>query len=496
MKSSVQRMMATGSAMEMSSDVVKNELGGKRVTYTGEEVNVCVPLTYKQVLPPLPPASHGGAIDVLKFVSSSTKAFLLDPRRLVVEDVGQPLPKLQGKIHVLGDDIKRISDELVSRGVCEWIPFDNVATFRQEKILNGLFGVAKSSCLDDGSPVLRLIMNLVPGNSVTRQIRGTVKNLPHITAWLSTFIEEGHELKSDMSNAFYLFRIPSAWQPYLAFNVIRDGNEVNAFPQNARFCLACRVLPMGWTSSVGVMQEVSENILWHFGLGRDNQIVRRKAVPLWMVGILEKAKELGQAWCVYLDNFAAGEISERGQVLDGTKLHDMAEKAWEQSGVISSSKKRKAGVITAEELGAAFDGKERTMGVTETRLLKLIQATIWLMGRPRMSKRLIQIVVGRWVHVFQFRRPAMSCLSEVWKCVSSPGHGVETQRKAKQGLLTCLSLVPMLHTFLGSKVATVITASDASSTGGAVGISRELAAVGTNYVDHCLSCVGPLEIPK
>ena len=53
---------------------------------------------------------------MLKFVSSSTKAFLLDPRRLVVEDVGQPLPKLQSKIHVLGDDIKRISDELVLRG--------------------------------------------------------------------------------------------------------------------------------------------------------------------------------------------------------------------------------------------------------------------------------------------------------------------------------------------------------------------------------------------
>ena len=498
-KSSVQRMVATGSAMEMSSDVVKNELGGKRVTYTGEEVNVCVPLTFRQVLPSLPPASHGGAIDVLKFVSSSTRAFLLDPRRLVVEDVGQPLPRLQGKIHVLGDDISRISDELVSRGVCEWIPYDKVATYRQEKILNGLFGVAKNSSLEDGSPVLRLIMNLVPGNSVTRQIRGTVKNLPHITAWLSTYIEEGHELRmwqSDMSNAFYLFRIPSAWQPYLAFNVIREGNEVNGLSQNTRFCLACRVLPMGWSSSVGVMQEVSENILWHFGLGRDNQIMRRKAVPLWMVGILEKAKDLGQAWWhVYLDNFAAGEISQRGQTMDGTKLHNMAEAAWEHSGVISSGKKRKTGVLTAEELGAAFDGKERTMGVTESRLLKLIQATLWLIGRPRMSKRLIQIVVGRWVHVFQFRRPAMCCLSEVWKCVSSPGHGVETQRKAKQELLTCLSLVPVLHTFLGATVAKVVTASDASSTGGAVGIARELTPVGTNYVDHCLSCVGPVEIP-
>lgn len=97
-KSSVQRTQAVGSNMEMSSDVVKNELGKKRVTYSGEEVSVCVPLTFKQVLPSLPPASHGGAIDVLKFVSASTREFLLDPSRLVVEDVGQIIPKLQGKV--------------------------------------------------------------------------------------------------------------------------------------------------------------------------------------------------------------------------------------------------------------------------------------------------------------------------------------------------------------------------------------------------------------
>lgn len=395
-------------------------------------------------------------------------------------------------------DMVRISDELVSRGVCDWLPLEKVAKFRNERVLNGLFGVAKNSQLDDGSPVLRLIMNLVPGNSITRQIRGTVKNLPHITAWLSTFIEEGQELKlwqSDMSNAFYLFRIPSAWQPYLSFNVIKTGREINMLPSDAQFCLSCRVLPMGWTSSVGVMQEVSENILWHFGLGRDTQIVRRKAVPLWMVGILEKAKELGTAWWhVYLDNFCSGEVSEPGSASSGAILHRQAEQAWEQSGVISSAKKRKEGVTTAEELGASFNGQVRTMGVTEERLLKLIQATMWLIGRPRMSKRLLQIVVGRWVHVFQFRRPA-SCLSEVWKCIATPGHGMETQRKAKQELLTCVSLTPLLHSYLGATIASVVTASDASSKGGAVGIARDLTPMGVNYVEHCLSSMGPATIP-
>ena len=498
-RSTVSRMLATTAKIDIPLEVVKNELEGKRVSYSGEEVGVCVPLTFKQVVASLPPKSHGGAIDVLNFVSASTKAFLLDPNRLLIEDVGQILPKLSGKVHALHGEMDRISAELVERGVCNWFPLSKVATFRGEKVLNGLFGVQKSSVLDDGSPVLRLIMNLIPGNSITRQIRGSVKNLPHISAWLSTYIEDGYELKlwqSDMSNAFYLFRIPSAWQPFLSFNVIRRGRSINMQPYDDEFCLSCRVLPMGWASSVGVMQEVSENILWQYGLGKQTQILRRKAVPLWMVGVLEKATELGKAWWhVYLDNFAAGEISEPGERDAGDELHEMAEEAWAQAQVISSTKKRKAATIVAEELGATFNGKERVMGVSEERLLKLIQATLWLIGRPRMSRRLMQIIVGRWVHVFQFRRPAMACLSSVWVCISRGGFQLDVQQRAKRELLNCVALAPLLHTFLGAPPVNLITASDASNKGGAVGISRSLSVEGANYVDHCLSETSPVAIP-
>ncbi len=498
-KSSVERLEATSSAQEISIDVVKNELGRKRVSYSGEEVSVCVPLTYRQVVASLPPKTHGGVIDVLNFVSAATKEFLLDPARLVIEDVGQVLPKLKGKVHVVGNEMDLISQELVDRGVCSWLPLSEVATFRGEKVLNGLFGVQKSTVLDDGSPVLRLITNLIPGNSITKQIRGSVKNLPHISAWLSTFVEEGLELKlwqSDMSNAFYLFRIPSSWQPYLSFNVIRKGRDIHMQPGDIDFCLSCRVLPMGWASSVGVMQEVSENILWQFGLGKQTQISRRKALPLWMVGILEKANEVGKAWWhVYLDNFAAGEISEPSERKAGDELHEMAEEAWASAQVISSDKKRKAAAVVAEELGAAFHGEQRVMGVTEERVLKLIQATLWIVAKPRMSKKLLQIVVGRWVHVFQFRRPAMGCLSTVWRYITRTGHQWDIQRAAKQELLNCVALVPLLHTFLGAPPADLITASDASSKGGAVGIARTLTEEGQNFVDHSLSELGPVPIP-
>ena len=65
-----------------------------------------------------------------------------------------------GKIHAVEGDLLKIACELVRRRICSWVPLDNVFEVRGRKILNGLFGVAKTSTLDSGAPVLRLIMNL------------------------------------------------------------------------------------------------------------------------------------------------------------------------------------------------------------------------------------------------------------------------------------------------------------------------------------------------
>ena len=155
----------------------------------------------------------------------------------MVEDVGQELPKLQGKIHSQKGGINRIADELVSRGVCRWIPRSSVVKFRGNHVLNGLFGVPKSSCIDGGLTVLRLIMNLVPSNAIMKQIRGNVRNFPHMTGWLSTFVEQGSELRlwqSDMSNAFYLFKLPDVWGPYLTFNVLRESKDFDDLADGGR----------------------------------------------------------------------------------------------------------------------------------------------------------------------------------------------------------------------------------------------------------------------
>ena len=113
--------------------------------------------------------------------------------------------------------------------------------------------------------------------------------------------------QSDMSSAFYLFKVPRAWLGHLAFNVVMDGADIGRL-SNIKLALVCSVIPMGWLSSVSVIQEIFESLLRNGGLNLATQIMRGKPLPIWMNEILSRAKNTDKTWWhVYLDNFFAGE---------------------------------------------------------------------------------------------------------------------------------------------------------------------------------------------
>eukprot|EP00435_Cladocopium_sp_Y103_P039075 s2514_g10.t1 len=463
------------------------DMKSRAVSYSGEEVSTCHQLTWEQLESSLPPEEHGGSIDALSWVGPRTKEFLKNPKLLLRKPSDVVLPRMPGRVHVLESDRKKIALELVRRGICDWVPLSQVHEHDGVKILNGLFGVAKPTQLPDGRPVLRLIMNLTGSNGTQIQLEGGCTSLPGITSWQSIVMDQGESLslyQSDMSSAFYLFRIPAIWKPFLAFNLVMDGAEINLDP-HTRYAMACAVIPMGWMNSVGIMQEISEQLVDYGGLNVGNQIFRGRPLPRWFNEVLQQATTEDRTWFhVCLENFCAGERLLPGDAdLKGKLCHDAAERAWSSAGVVSSAKKKVSAANQVTELGAEVSSDARTLGVSLEKLHRLAMGTLWLISQRTLNRKHIQIMVGRWIFALQFRRPAMSVFQNIWHFISG-NEKVTDKLKAqvRSELLHMVLLSPLLHCHLGAGVQPHVVATDASQTGCAVGSSDKLTAEGVDYL--------------
>ena len=473
--------------LDVSEAAWQKEMKGKLIGYTGQEISTCEELTLEQVLPSLPPESHGACVDCLDWVSPRTREFLLDPSKLLRDPEDVDLPRMPGRVHIKESDRLRIAHELVKRGVCDWIPKERVHKVGQAYVLNGLFGVKKPTTIADGRPVLRLIMNLTGSNATQLSLEGGCKTLPAITSWQSIVLDGGETLslyQSDMSCAFYLFKVPDCWKPHLSFNLLVDSSELNDVGGTV-MALCCNVIPMGWLNSVSIMQEISEALLRKGHLNLVNQVVKGKPLPPWFSEILTNASTSDRAWWhIYLDNFAAGERILPGDAADcGRICHEEAERAWSEAGVLSSEKKRVSGSHVITELGAEVNGTLQTLGLGTEKLMKIIIATLWTLKQRFISTKQLQIVSGRWVFALQFRRPGMSFLNVIWKMIS----GKERFNPDNKRLLSCelMGLVFCSSLFscnLGAKVAPRVVATDASELGGAVSVSRQLTEEGWDFV--------------
>ena len=186
-------------------------------------------------------------------------------------------------------------------------------------------------------------MNLKATNSAMHQVRGAVEGLPAITAWQAAVLDcdqTFHFYQSDISSAFYLFELSRAWLGYLAFGVSYPGHSVGV--NSSETYLACRVLPMGMHSSVSLMQEVSEEVLWRAGLVKGAQVRRGQPVPQFLLETASTAiKEDKYFWQVYLDNFMGGDRRMKGETPEvGNEVHDTVERTWKTHGILSAEKKK------------------------------------------------------------------------------------------------------------------------------------------------------------
>ena len=500
---SVKRWLADDARLIWKGEDIERDFARKTVSYTGEEICKAEPLSVYRVAPALPPVGHGGAINCTAWVDGATKWYLENPKACLLPDTGQDLPRLRAKVHIAPGEELELAKLLVERNVCCWVESEKVCIYRGERVLNGLFGVPKSTILANHQTSLRCIMNLIPSNSILRQIPGKVHKLPSVTQWLHVCLGPDESIslcQNDMVSAFYLFSLPPQWSELLSFDLSFTGKELGmeSALHLKRFNLACKVLPMGWTSAVGVMQEIAERVLHAGGVPEKQQIIRGRPIPEWMVNVCQEAQKSEKVWWhVYLDNYASGEKVATGKEAQGRNLQMLVEDLWEAAGIVSSKSKVVSEEGSATELGAFIGGHGNWIGAGPERLLKLAKSTLWILSRQQISKKVLQITMGRWVFAMQFRRPFMSHYERAWQIIGGKkGKRRKASELQQELLLGVFGLgLPFLHTWLGARVDSETTCSDASSTGGAVAVSRNLSTAGNSFLNSQSSELKATNIP-
>ena len=443
--------------------------------YSGEEVRIAQAISWKSIESSFPP--EVGCLDIRDFCFGGVAHFInhIDDTILPVEDQIRLKPP---SVMVESKGWEEIACGLVRRGLCEVIPEDEVFHVDHQPLLNGLFSVSKDE-VKDGVPLSRLIMNLKPWNRVSRSLTGDVGTLPSITQLGSLHLHDDDVLvtsSEDLRCFFYLFKVPSSWTKYMAFAKEAPRCLVPRGEEHRRWFLAGRVLPMGYLNSVGIAQHIHRAVVQRAigslkGLGLTIQELRRDRT----------FSSFPNLFRVYLDNFDQLQKVDRktAALVAGTPSNvvEQIRECYSEAGLPRHPKKTVQQALSAEVQGAWLDGEEGKLYAKPSKVAKYVRLALELLGRGRASQRELQVVGGGFVYIAMFNRPLLSSLNHIWRMIVESDNKPPTarfwlRREVMVELVRFVGLCPLSFMSFRGKFDAMVTASDASSTGG--GIARSI----------------------
>ena len=478
------------------------ELGRAAVSYEGEEVSTAEPLCQARVAPTVPPAGVAGSIDLLPLTEGFLFEALQNPAltRLAESEVDDnwPRPRLNME-H--GEDGENFMVWLHELGLLTVIDEEEIWTHKGLAVLNGMFGVIKATPQHKrirwrGALVelLRLIMNLVPSNSLQHRLDADIDLLPYSGQWAATHLL-AYEMflgsERDRFCYFYIYRLPAVWRGSMAFCQTVAGWRVG-HPDRRRVHLASIAPGMGWLSAVGVTEQAHRRMLRTIhavprpvGLSdqsllpvfRDALEVRKNR-PFPLNG-LDDAKA---AWAVYIDNLSEDEIWHESEVqhIVGVPSASMraADERYDHWNSPASLEKAADRVIDRTQLGIRTHGALGRRDTPRGYLPKLISVTLWILRHPSVSRRWLQVIAGRWVRQMSLRPATYMCFKHLWRWISKPGRLGPVPDAVAVELVSAICLSPLMHTNLRDEISPEVSATDASMGGGGVCRSTGLADSG------------------
>ncbi|CAK0906331.1 unnamed protein product, partial [Prorocentrum cordatum] len=195
--------------------------GGCGSAYEGETGVKALPCRLCELAPGLPARECAATLDAIDFVDDEVGAWLRRPELALLDQSDWPDPLPRARVNVETEaDWEELALHLVSLSIFTTLAESELVRVRGEPALNGLFAVEKKGTPAPGATrVTRPIPNMVPGNSLLKAHVGEAALLAASTSWTSVVIPEGKLLLwsgDDQKGAFFVWRVPPAWHPYMA----------------------------------------------------------------------------------------------------------------------------------------------------------------------------------------------------------------------------------------------------------------------------------------
>eukprot|EP00435_Cladocopium_sp_Y103_P035476 s619_g9.t1 len=452
----------------------------KTLDYSGEEVKLAQKVTWKSISPSLPP--QVAQLNIEDFCEGGVLHYVTHIHETLLPEEDQRVGRAP-TVMVDNDQWEELATNLVRCGLCKVIPKSQVFHINNTPLLNGLFSVGKDE-VKDGVPVGRLIMNLKPWNAISRSLSGDVSTLPMITNMGALYLHDSEVLlaSSEDLRCFYLFRVPMEWEKFLTFGKQAPRSLVPRDAVETEWYLTGQVLPMGYLNSVGIAQHIHRCVIRRaigslHGLGCTVQELRRDrnftSFPNW--------------FRVYLDNFDQLQRVDRqlATLVAGTPsdLATQIREYYDSQGLPRHPKKSVCQAMQAEIQGAWLDGSQGILCAKPSKVVKYIELALETLRRGKASARELQVIGGGFVYAAMFKRPLLASLNQIWRAIveqseSSPFRRYWMKKELMIELFRFISLVPLAFNNFRAPFDCDVTASDASTSGGGVCVSRGLTPYG------------------
>ena len=453
----------------------------RTLDYSGEEVKVARRFTWQMVEAALPQG-------VGSFCDQGTLEYVVSFEKCLLPPQDQFIGKTPA-IMVDHCDWAEVCRGLVERGVCGLMKREELRHISGRPLMNGLFAVEKGEkgIGPDGVEfdVCRLIMNLVLTNSICRNLVGDTCTLPTVVGLSSIILEDDQLLLTsceDIRCFFYLFQTPQSWWRYMGFAREVPSEALPAGHDGAGWHLVTKVLPMGFVNSVAIAQHVHRRVISQ-ALHADTRLATRRQE-------IRRGRTSSRAdhlFRVYLDNFDELRKVDRrvAGLIEGTPSDwTLAiRETYTTLGLPRHPKKAVEQASGAEVQGAWVDGSKGTAAPKHSKVARYLGLACEAVVSGKATMRELQVIGGGFVYIAMFRRPLLSGLNAIWRKITSMKElGTHARqplgKEVELELIRFISLSPLAFMNFRLPVSKHVTASDASTTGGGLCVSRGVSPYG------------------